>query len=109
MESSKQQSKDFIDILKDFLNKTIHKLQLEEKIPPLAWGSKPNSPKGKKVSFKGKVPEINWEFDAKDTNWTKYGNFSSHTLLKLISKYKKMKGVENTEEIDGVQVAEIVV
>lgn len=60
------------------------------------------------MSFKGKIVEINWEFDAKDTNWEKYGNFSSPTLLKLVSKYKKAKGNVNVE-VDVNKIAEIVV
>ena len=33
--------------------------------------------------------EANWEFDAKDYNVEKYGNFSTSTIIKLVSKYNK--------------------
>jgi hypothetical protein len=36
------------------------------------------------------MTEVNWEFDAKDSGWEKYGNFSSPTIMKLISKYNKL-------------------
>lgn len=61
------------------------------------------------MSFKGKIAELNWEFDAKDSNFKKYGNFSTSTLLKLVSKYQKSKLNVEGEKVDANKIAEIVV
>jgi hypothetical protein len=47
------------------------------------------------VNFHGNISknvkqiDFNWEFDAKDANWEKFGNFSTPTVMKLVSKYNK--------------------
>jgi len=43
-------------------------------------------PKAKKGT---KSDLLGWEFDAKDGNCQKYGNLSTPTLMKLVSKYNK--------------------
>ena len=49
-----------------------------------------------------------WEFDAKDQNWEKYGNFNSPTLMKLISKYNKTIGSDQIQA-DPNAISEIFV
>ncbi len=54
----------------------------------------PTKGKAHNIQFKA-VPK--WDFDAKDTQWKKYGNFSTTALLKMVSKYnKKIKGEGDT-------------
>jgi len=94
MESSSTMctSKDFIEVLKDFLNHTLIDLQIEGKIPPILSASKTNTPRSsrKKQSASGRVEtEVNWEFEAKDQNTEKYGSFSTYSLIKIVSKYNK--------------------
>ena len=51
--------------------------------------------------------KVNWEFDAKDNNVTKFGNFSSPTIIKLVSKYNKGKKPE--EKADAEKICVIIV
>ena len=50
---------------------------------------------------------MNWQFDAKDYDHEKYGNFSSPTIMKLVSKYNKQKGLDKAQ-VDGMQVADVI-
>ena len=50
-----------------------------------------------------KALEINWEFDVKDLAVAaKYGNFSSPTLIKLVSKYNKTLESQSKSEVKAV-------
>lgn len=49
--------------------------------------------------------EANWEFDAKDYHCEKYGNFSTHTLIKLVSKYNKST-ISTNNPGDAEKIAE---
>ncbi|CDW81477.1 UNKNOWN [Stylonychia lemnae] len=95
MESNTQSqtiaTKDFIEQLKDFLNDTLLESQSQGLIPPILNASKAGTPRTsrKKQTNTGQVIEANWEFDAKDHNCEKYGNFSTSTIIKLVSKYNK--------------------
>eukprot|EP00347_Sterkiella_histriomuscorum_P005014 403358232 len=89
-------------------------LQTQGKIPPILNASKANTPRSarKKQNNQGHVMiEANWEFDAKDHNCERYGNFSTHTIIKLVSKYNKstisMNNPGNAEEIAQIMADEL--
>lgn len=52
------------------------------------------------------MAEINWEFDAKDVNYDKYGNLSTPTIIKLVSKYNKST-ISTGNPANPSQIAEI--
>lgn len=52
--------------------------------------------------------EANWEFDSKDHNCEKYGNFSTATIIKLVSKYNKST-ISTKNPANHNKVAEILV
>ena len=54
--------------------------------------------------------EVTWEFDIKDqTHLTqKYGNFSSPTLIKLISKYNKAASESGGIKTDAAKIGDII-
>ena len=51
--------------------------------------------------------EINWEFDAKDAEMEKYGNFSSPNIIKLVSKYNKQT-ISQGKPANATEVAIII-
>lgn len=50
--------------------------------------------------------EVNWEFEAKDHNTDKYGNFSTYSLIKLVSKYNKST-ISMHNQADAAKIAEV--
>ena len=65
---------------------------MNSSIPPIIGAkSKKGTPRGdgkgpKQIEWK----DIQWEFDVKDQGLAqKYGNFSSPTIIKMVSKYNK--------------------
>lgn len=48
--------------------------------------------------------DVNWEFDAKDYSTETYGNFSSPTIMKLVSKYNKST-LSKGKEANAAKVA----
>lgn len=68
----------------------------------------PRSTKKKQTNTGAIHIEANWEFDSKDHNCEKYGNFSTSTLIKLVSKYNKST-ISINNPANASKVAEAVV
>lgn len=84
--------RNFLDNLQSFLTYHFTNFASNSGLPD---GLIPKAKKGTKSEI------IDWEFDAKDRETHKYGNFGSPTILKLCSKFKKT-GLE----IDANKVSE---
>ena len=86
--------RDFIDLVKDYIQDTLYQLQAMNHIPEILKKGKPQKHKNKKNQ------EISWDFDSKEHAREKYGNFNTPIIMKLCSRFNRdaQKAMERNPE-----------